>query len=123
MLYALSVHAYQDGDVGDELGEYIPNTNNRSHEAIVVVRPEYPPAAIKQHISGEVVVIFDVTREGLTENIRILKSSNSIFEDNVLRVVKLWKYIPSIVDGVPTKVSDVKKTIKFDIKNNDVYIE
>jgi protein TonB len=61
--------------------------------------PVYPPEAKSAKLEGEVVVQFLVTPEGLTRNMEVLRSTNSIFNSAALSAVKRWRFTPGEKDG------------------------
>lgn len=82
---------------------------NPDREVLPIVRiePVYSRGAIAKGIRGFVEIIFDVTQDGNTTNIRVLKSSNPIFNRDSIVSVRRWKYLPKLVDGQPTQSFDL----------------
>lgn len=57
------------------------------------VEPTYPKQAFDRRVEGEVKVMFDITEDGLIENIRILSSNPPrMFEREVKLALKKWRY-------------------------------
>ena len=55
---------------------------------------KYPQKALEEGLSGRVIALFVVDRDGGIDNIEILKSTNQIFENEAIRVIKAmpkWK--------------------------------
>ena len=55
---------------------------------------KYPQKALEEGLSGRVIALFVVDRDGGIDNIEILKSTNQIFENEAIRVIKTmpkWK--------------------------------
>ena len=55
---------------------------------------KYPQKALDEGLSGRVIALFVVDRDGGIDNIEILKSTNQIFENEAIRVIKAmpkWK--------------------------------
>jgi periplasmic protein TonB len=78
------------------------------------VQPSYPIRAAERGIEGYVVVEFDVTELGMTENIRVVFAEpQNMFERSVLQAVQRWKYKPRQVDGVPVRSYSVRERISF----------
>lgn len=63
-----------------------------SSRALVKVLPEYPRSALARGIEGRVTVEFDVTQEGIVQNIRVLESSNIVFVDASIDAVSRFRY-------------------------------
>lgn len=77
--------------------------------------PDYPREAAIAHKSGSVTVIFTVGTDGLTSNIRIVKSQpRKLFDKAAIRAVMHWRFKPYAVDGKP-QARDVEQTIVFDL--------
>ena len=63
---------------------------------------QYPPAALKSKIQGEVIVSFIINPNGTLSNIRITKSAHPLLNAEALRVVhKMPKWKPGIHDDRP----------------------
>ncbi len=67
-------------------------TTDRKPAQTVV--PEYPEAARRDRIEGEVQVCFEITREGRTRRVAVRKSTHRIFEKPARRAVKRSTYVP-----------------------------
>ena len=75
----------------DSLGQIIPN---------VVVLPRYPQKALRDGIEGEVVLSFDVARDGYARNIFvILSTSGAYFDEVAIAALKRTKFFPCLKDG------------------------
>lgn len=56
-------------------------------------QPNIPALAWQNKISGWVLVVFNVTKNGQTKNVRILDASpRGIFEDEVITAISYWRY-------------------------------
>ena len=66
------------------------------------VEPSYPPQALRDGIEGYVELEMLIGTDGSILHARIAKSSpGCIFAGNTLRAVRLWKFKPRKIDGVP----------------------
>jgi TonB family protein len=74
---------------------------------------DYPPRAFSERLSGYVQLEFDVTAAGRVENVRVVKSSDSQFEDPAIRAVSEWRYLPRIIAGERARSSGVQTIIRF----------
>ena len=74
--------------------------------------PEYPEAARRERIEGEVQVCFDITRAGKPRRIAVRRSSHRYFEKPARDAVRRssWRPVPR-----PEKVPDIKacRTFRF----------
>ena len=82
--------AQQDDDPVDTIDS---NTERMPVNTIV---PEYPEAARRERIEGEVQVCFDITRAGTPRRISVRRSSHRYFEKPARKAVRqsTWRAIP-----------------------------
>lgn len=67
--------------------------------ARVQATPDYPSAARRDGMNGEVVVEFLVDETGRVTNPSIVRSTSSVFEEPSLRAVLKWRFEPGKRDG------------------------
>jgi protein TonB len=67
------------------------------------VDPIYPPIAVNAHVKGVVILEAIVDREGLVEQVRVLRSANSLLDKSAIDAVKQWQYSPVILNGKPER--------------------
>ena len=93
-----------------------PITANEGVVPLVYFPPLYPSRARRLSIEGEVTLEFTITKEGLVDEIEVIKSTPSrIFDSAAQRAVSKWKFAPKKEDG--KKVAQrVIQTIRFDLK-------
>jgi TonB family protein len=84
-----------------------------SFAPIVRRAPDYPLDALKQRLVGHVQVKYDVTSAGVVENVRVVESSDALFEDSAVRAVSTWRYLPRIVAGRRVAANDVHTVLRF----------
>ena len=86
------------------------------------VEPMYPAMAAKKNIEGEVVLQFDISKTGTTENIKVIKSTpEGVFDKSAITALKQWKYKPRIQGGIPEKQVGLKVALSYELdsKNKD----
>ena len=84
---------------------------------LVRVLPQYPPQAVSRGIEGWVVVEFTISEAGTVKNPVVLESHPSdIFNREMLRAIRKWKYKPKIVDGVPVERPGVRVRQNFSLE-------
>ena len=66
------------------------------------VEPVYPPIARTARLEGTVVVDAVIQRDGTVSEVKILSSSNKMFEQAVIDAIKQWRYTPGSQDVVLT---------------------
>ncbi|HWA86440.1 MAG TPA: TonB family protein [Opitutus sp.] len=67
------------------------------------VSPIYPSELKNLGVTGEVTVEFIVDEAGRVVNPRVVRSTNSGFEDATLRAVAHWRFEPGQKDGRPVR--------------------
>ncbi len=78
----------------------------------------YPPDAQKNNIQGRVILKFVVNRNGSVDRIEIIRSIDSLLDNEAIRVVKtLPKFRPGKQGGVPVPVW-FSLPVLFKIENN-----
>jgi len=70
---------------------------------ILKVNPQYPPLAIKAHVTGTVVLEALIDEEGIVSTVKVL-SGHVLLVDAAVQAVKLWKYSPTVLNGEPVPV-------------------
>lgn len=64
----------------------------------------YPEEANKNRMEGKTLIAFVVNEDGSISNIKVLKSSWKILDDEAIRVVMLMpKWMPAQINGKPKK--------------------
>jgi periplasmic protein TonB len=63
--------------------------------------PNYPPAAFREGIEGEVILIVDVDANGNVTNVSVEKSSrNRDLDRAAMEAARKWRFNPSVKNGV-----------------------
>jgi len=86
-------------------------------QAIVQMRPFYPAHARRRRIEGEVTVLFTVSAQGQTGDIRIVASTpDDVFTEAATRAVGRWRFSPATKDGEAVPVR-VRQVIRFKMED------
>lgn len=81
------------------------------------VSPKYPLYPLQRGIEGYVVVRFDVSAIGFTENIQVLTSvPEGTFDRSAIRAVEKWRYKTPEVDGNPQGQRNITEKISFTLQ-------
>ncbi len=81
----------------------------------VTVAPAYPEEAAQQGIEGAVLLEFDITKDGATENIRIVSEEPpNMFADAAMQSAAQWVYPP-----LEERLQGVRSIIRFEMGNGD----
>ncbi|MFQ5563569.1 MAG: energy transducer TonB, partial [Parvularculaceae bacterium] len=79
--------------------------------------PDYPAACLppvgEEAGPQTVVVNFGVTKDGMTENVRAVESSDPCFEEAAIAAVRRWTYEPRRVNGAAIADDDIEATFTF----------
>lgn len=103
-------------------GTKIPNESVQTAEADYKAaylnnpRPPYPRLAHRMGIEGTVILLADVSEEGMPLQVRLFQSSgNDLLDQSALNTVTQWRFTPARKDGVITR-STVRIPIIFSLK-------
>jgi TonB family protein len=66
--------------------------------------PHYPPEARQKRIQGAVVLDTTISKEGVVENLRVMKSPAESLSQSALDAVRTWRYHPYLLNGDPVEV-------------------
>ena len=80
---------------------------------IVKVAPVYPQRAAQSGIEGYVVVEYTVTEQGTVEDVSVVESSSSLFDNAAVESVRKYKYRPRVQNGQAVAVPGVRSRILF----------
>lgn len=69
-------------------------TKTIERKPLHTVVPDYPQAARRDRIEGEVQVCFEITRDGRTRRVAVRKSTHRVFEKPARHAVKQSTYVP-----------------------------
>jgi TonB family protein len=89
---------YYEALLAAETPEPIPGTDI---VPLVRLNPDYPERALRRGNSGWVQLQFDITDNGAVENVRVVTSTNEIFEQPSIAAVQRWRYVPKLENGLP----------------------
>jgi TonB family protein len=78
--------------------------------------PEYPQAALNQHISGSVTLEYTVDTRGEPRDIHVVEAiPPGVFDQAAINAVRRWRYAPIMVDGAPVDVPSVRTRVRFEL--------
>lgn len=66
------------------------------------VEPQYPPIARTVRLEGNVVVDAIIRRDGTVSEVRVLSSTNKMFEQACIDAVSRWRFTPGSQDVILT---------------------
>jgi TonB family protein len=79
------------------------------------VNPEYPEIARKSRIQGVVILEAKVTREGIVENVKVIRGLHPILDQAAMKAVRQWRYKPATLNGKPMN-AHFTISVKFKLK-------
>ena len=89
---------------------------NRPMQLVEDAGPAYPEAARAEGIEGWVQLRYDISIDGRVENLKVLESSPpGVFDAAAMAAVAQWRYRVAVIDGVPSPVSGVVSTLRFEL--------
>ncbi len=88
----------------------------RKHLAIVKVAPLMPREAVLNNITGYVIVEYDINKKGKPKSIKIVESTNEIFNRPTIKSVYKYLYLPTIEKGKVIETNGVRSKITFQIQ-------
>ncbi len=68
-----------------------------------VVKPTYPPLALKARIGGIVVLRVLVSEKGLPLEIQVARKAPAGLDDAAVAAVRRWTFTPPVAGGVPVR--------------------
>ncbi|MFQ3221198.1 MAG: TonB family protein, partial [Paraglaciecola sp.] len=72
--------------------------------------------AAQNGISGSVVLQFDITADGSTENVKVITAQPNLTFDQVsVAALEQWKYKPKIMDGKALKQENLLVQLDFQL--------
>ena len=88
---------------------------DRDMVPLVRIEPGYPPQAQQRRLEGWVHVRFTVSGSGTVKNVKVVKSSDLVFENATVRAVEQWKYQPQMEEGKPVDRDGIETIVRFDL--------
>ena len=95
-------------------GIYRPD-RRRGAAASPRVKPDYPDAARRQGIEGEVVLELVVRSDGMPSDIRIRRHLGPEFDARAIDAVRQWRFSPGRFRGTPVDVA-VEVSVDFRLR-------
>lgn len=94
------VRTIEPGEV--EVSTNVSVTRDGNPIPLIRIEPAYPDNASRRGLEGQCTMVFDITPEGTTSNVRVLNCTNTAFERSSINAVMRWRYSPQVQDGMPT---------------------
>ncbi|MDC1106503.1 TonB family protein [Prolixibacteraceae bacterium] len=100
----------------DQLPRYINGTIADAHR-FITRSVRYPLDAQENHMSGDVVVIADIDKEGNIKGTRVVKGVYPSLNEEACRVVKLLKFYPAEANNIKVD-SELRFLIRFKLQDS-----
>ncbi len=82
------------------------------------IEPKYPIEAVKNNQEGSVILGFDISKTGSTENIQVIESfPKQVFDKVAVTALEQWTYKPRIQGGQAMPQSGLKVQLDFRLGN------
>ena len=105
---AVALHA--DVSAGAPAAEKAPPRKISVSRAVIAglkisgENPTYPPEARKRKIQGTVLLDATISKEGVIENLRVVKTPDPSLAESAMKAVSTWRYRPYLLNGEPVEV-------------------
>lgn len=84
---------------------------------LVRVEPRFPVDALRQGISGWVVLNFSIDETGSVSDIQVISAEpRSVFDREAIRALRRWKYQPQIINGKAVKQENLQVQLDFQLQ-------
>jgi protein TonB len=94
---------------------YRPGSGVEPPRLLREVKPDYPDAARRQGIQGEVVLALVVRRDGTPVDIRVTRHLGPEFDARAIEAVRQWQFSPGRLRGTPVDVA-VEVSVDFRLR-------
>ncbi|MDN4501990.1 M56 family metallopeptidase [Alteromonadaceae bacterium BrNp21-10] len=86
-------------------------------EPVLRVEPKYPAIAVQKKWQGSVVLQFDISQTGATENVKVIKSQpENVFDAASIEALSQWQYKPRIVGGKAQTQRDMLVQLDYQLQ-------
>jgi protein TonB len=89
--------------------------NVRPPQIIKLVKPKYPPEAIRVRVEGAVILEATVTEKGDVVEVKVI-SGQPMLISAAVEAVQEWKYEPTFMNGRPVAVI-LTATVNFSLRS------
>jgi TonB family protein len=96
-------------------GPFRPGSGITPPALVKEVRPDYPEAARRQRIEGDVVLEIVVRRDGTVGDVRVLSGLGHGLDEQAVRAVRQWRFRPAERRGQPVDVL-VEVAVEFKLR-------
>jgi TonB family protein len=71
------------------------------------IDPKYPPALIKEHVEGEVVLYAVIRSDGSVDSIQLVRGIDEQLDANAMQALSQWKFRPATKQGTPVDLEAI----------------
>jgi TonB family protein len=87
---------------------------------VIRIEPKYPVEAARDNQEGSVILQFDITKDGSTDNIQVIESfPQQTFDKVSVTALKQWIYKPRIQGGQSQRQTGI--TVQLDFRMDTPY--
>lgn len=101
---------------GIDTGDGLVNFDRAQPEPRVRINPVYPASEASRGRPGECTVVYDITPEGRTANIRAGTCTSTAFERATINAVSRWRYDPQVRNGEPILYRDATTRLVYSLE-------
>jgi TonB family protein len=117
LLLSMEGNVLAQTELPEDWGKGFTDVSEEPHEIIPLENLiRYPEEARINKIEGKVTLQACVEKNGTTSRVQIVKSSDTIFNQEAIRVMKIARFKPGMLDSIPLKLW-ITRTINFSLKD------
>lgn len=123
-IYSYLVNTYENMNEGDKATAHCiafaltrPENKRGYVYPLYKITPSYPVTARRYGKGGYVIGKFTVDEEGRVKDIKVIETTDKVFNEAAVSALSKFRYAPSIKDGKPVKAFDVLHKLSFIMKN------
>ncbi len=87
--------------------------------ALIKIMPDYPRRAYMNKLEGDVTVEFSVNQQGAVQNIKVVRSSSTLFDLAAIDAISRCKYLPAMQGDQPQVSSGIRERFSFRLLDGD----
>jgi TonB family protein len=94
---------YREGKLDQMVRKRIEGVKDASPQPFFGPAPEFPAALQKSGVKGRAVLSFRITKKGAVLDPVVESTTDPAFGEAALAAVRVWRFLPKVVDGVPVE--------------------
>jgi TonB family protein len=117
LLLSIRGNVFAQSELPEDWGKGFTSVDEEPHEIIPLENLiHYPEEAKKNGIEGKVTLQACVEKNGTTSRVQLVKSTDTIFNQEAIRVFKAAHFTPAMLNGKPMRYW-IMRRINFRLKD------